>query len=97
MDNVQLGDECIIGTLAFIKADSIIPARSVVVGNPHKIIKPVTDEMLQWKTEGTALYQKLPKEMMENWELCEPLREIPVNLTTTESKYKTWNETKKEI
>src|ERR1700712_4064418 len=48
MDNVLLGDECIVGALSFIKADEIIPARSVVVGNPSKIIKQVTDEMINW-------------------------------------------------
>jgi phenylacetic acid degradation protein len=69
MDNVKLGDECVVGALTFIKADSIIPTRSVVVGNPHKIIKQVTDEMLQWKTEGTTLYQQLPGEMMKHWEV----------------------------
>lgn len=94
MDNVQLGDECIVGALTFIKADSIIAARSVVVGNPHKIIKTATDEMLQWKTEGTALYRQLPKEMMESWEPCEPLRNIPENNKEMNNDYKTWNETK---
>ena len=95
MDNVQLGDECIVGALTFIKADEIIPARSVVVGNPSKIIKQVTDEMISWKTEGTKLYQQLPKEMFENWIACEPLREIPENMKPQAVVYKTLNETKK--
>src|ERR1700704_735543 len=49
MDNVQLGDECIVGALSFIKADEIIPARSMVVGNPSRILKEVSDEMISWK------------------------------------------------
>src|ERR1700712_5660569 len=48
MDNVDLGDNCIVGALSFIKADKKIPARSMVVGNPSKIIKQVTDEMINW-------------------------------------------------
>ena len=95
MDNVQLGDECIVGALTFIKADEIIPTRSVVVGNPSKIVKQVTDEMISWKTEGTKLYQQLPKEMYENWIACEPLREIPENMKPQAVVYKTLNETKK--
>ncbi|MEO7292766.1 MAG: transferase hexapeptide repeat family protein, partial [Ginsengibacter sp.] len=55
MDNVELGDECIVGTLTFIKADEKIASRSLVVGNPSKIIKQVSDEMINWKTEGTKL------------------------------------------
>jgi phenylacetic acid degradation protein/carnitine operon protein CaiE len=88
MDNVQLGDECIIGALTFIKQDQKIPARSLVAGNPGKIIKQVTDEMLNWKTEGTKLYQSLPKEMFESWKECEPLRKIPGHLPLQAKDYK---------
>ena len=95
MDNVDLGDECIVGALTFIKADEKIPARSLVVGNPSKIIKRVSDEMMQWKTEGTKLYQQLPKEMFDTWKECEPLREIPGSYNTQAASYKTWNENKK--
>jgi len=77
MDNAEIGDESIIGALTFIKAGEKIPPRSVAAGNPAKIIKAVSDEMLQWKTEGTALYQALPGEMQAGWEPCEPLREAP--------------------
>jgi carbonic anhydrase/acetyltransferase-like protein (isoleucine patch superfamily) len=60
MDEVEIGEECIVGALTFIKAGEKIPRRSVVAGNPGKIIKEVTDEMILWKTEGTRLYQELP-------------------------------------
>ncbi len=80
MDNAELGDECIVGALTLIKQDEKIPARSLVAGNPGKIIKQVSDEMITWKTEGTRLYQALPKEMRESWKECEPLRELPVEL-----------------
>lgn len=95
MDNVELGDECIVGALAFIKADEKIPGRSLVIGNPSKIIKQVSDEMVQWKAEGTKLYQQLPKEMYESWKECEPLRAIPEDYKTQVAIYKTWNENKK--
>lgn len=94
MDNVELGDECIVGALTFIKADEKIPARSMVVGNPSKIIKQVSNEMIQWKAEGTKLYQQLPKEMYESWKECEPLREIIDQNNLQQQTYKTWNENK---
>lgn len=74
MDNAEIGEECIIGALSFIKAGEKIPRRSVVAGNPGKIIKQVSDEMLRWKTEGTALYQALPEDMRQGWQACEPLK-----------------------
>ncbi|MES2881362.1 MAG: transferase hexapeptide repeat family protein [Bacteroidota bacterium] len=78
MDEVHLGDECIVGALCFIKQGETIPPRSLVVGNPSKIIKQVSDEMLAWKTEGTKLYQQLPQQCIDTLELCQPLpAEIP--------------------
>ena len=94
MDNVQLGDECIVGALSFIKADEVFENRSLIVGNPAKKIKDVTDEMINWKTEGTALYRQLPKDMFASWKECNPLREIPENLPSQSANYKTWNENK---
>lgn len=94
IDNVVLGDGSIVGALSFVKADEQFASRSLIVGNPAKKIKDVTDEMLEWKTTGTQLYQALPKEMQEQWEPCQPLREIPSNQPAQESLYQTWNELK---
>ena len=94
MDNVDLGDECIVGALTFIKADEKIPRRSVVAGNPGKVIKEVSDEMIAWKSKGTALYQQLPEEMKDLWNGCEPLRERREHYLKQENVYKTWNESK---
>lgn len=91
MDNAKLGDECIVGALSFIKADWEVPARSLIVGNPAKIIKQVSDDMIQWKAKGTQLYQALPKEMFESCKPCEPLREMEQNRPSQELLYKTWN------
>lgn len=100
MDNVILGDECIVGALSFIKADEEFETRSLIVGNPAKKIKEVSDEMISWKTEGTALYQQLPEDMRKYWKKCEPLRELPPHYAqntdnNTHEIYKTWNQQRK--
>ena len=96
MDNAIIGKESIVGALTFIKAGEVIPERSVVAGNPGKIIRQVSDEMLQWKTEGTALYQKLPSECREYLKECEPLRQAPDSKPTMETSYKIWKEVKSD-
>lgn len=96
MDDAEVGDECIIGALSFIKAGMKIPNRKMVVGNPAVIVKDISDEMIDWKTKGTALYQKLPKECYESLRAVAPLREIPSNRPTQEAFYKTLEEFKKE-
>lgn len=90
MDHVNLGEECIIGALAFVPEGLEIPKRKVVVGNPAKIVKDVSDEMIAWKTEGTGWYQQLPKELHETLKECEPLRDEPVDREDQKSGYETW-------
>ena len=94
MDNVQLGDECIVGALSFIKADEVFENRSLIVGNPAKKIKEVGDEMIAWKTAGTKLYQQLPANLYATLKECEPLTEIPKGKEILTVNFKTWNETK---
>lgn len=94
MDNVVLGDECIVGALSFVKADEQFERRSLIAGNPAKKIKDVSDEMIGWKTEGTKLYQQLPKQLFESWKACEPLTKSAENAEQQKAVYKTWNETK---
>jgi phenylacetic acid degradation protein len=94
MDRVDIGDECVIGALSFIKADEVIPARSLVVGNPHKIIRQVSDDMVAWKTEGTQIYMQLPADCHATLTPCEPLREVPADREVQQVAYQTWNERK---
>jgi phenylacetic acid degradation protein len=94
MDNVELGDECITGALTLIREGEKIPSRSLLVGNPGRIVKQVSDEMIAWKTEGTKLYQALPGEMHKSWQPTEPLRDIPPAIHQQKDTYSTWKNNK---
>jgi phenylacetic acid degradation protein/carnitine operon protein CaiE len=96
MDEVELGDECIIGALCFIRAGEKIPRRSLVVGNPGKIIREVDDDMIAWKTKGTQLYQQLPAECYASLRPCEPLRVAPKHQPEApDTSYAPWLKAKK--
>jgi carbonic anhydrase/acetyltransferase-like protein (isoleucine patch superfamily) len=94
MDDAEIGDESIIGALSLITANTKIPPRSLVVGNPGKVIKEVSDEMIAWKTKGTRLYQSLPQDMREHAQVCEALTEIPAERPSQERLYEIWNKIK---
>jgi carbonic anhydrase/acetyltransferase-like protein (isoleucine patch superfamily) len=94
MDRVNVGHESIVGALAFVAADTSVPPRSVIVGNPAKVVKQVTDEMIAWKTEGTKIYQQLPEDCRRGLRAVEPLREVPENRRVQSGEYSTWNERK---
>ncbi|MFN8166704.1 MAG: transferase hexapeptide repeat family protein [Bacteroidia bacterium] len=93
MDNAVIGDHSIVGALCFVPDGMIVPERKIVVGNPAKIVKDVSDEMIEWKSKGTALYQSLPEEMRKTFKACEPLREIPKDRPKQQDIYKTWKKT----
>ena len=95
MDDAEVGDECIIGALCFIRAEMKIPNRKLVVGNPAIIKGNVSDDMLEWKSEGTKFYQELPLECMNTLRECDPLRAIPKDRPPQKTSYKSWKETKK--
>ena len=94
LDDAEIGNECIVGALTLVKSEMKVPNRKIIVGNPGKIIKDVSDEMLIWKTEGTKLYQKLPKNCFETLKECEPNSKKTI-FSEDKVNYKTWNKTKK--
>ncbi len=92
MDQAIIGSESIVGALTFVKTKSEIPPRSLVVGNPAKIIKQVSDEMIQWKTKGTEIYQQLAAEAHQNIIPCEPLRHTPPGRKIQSGDFEPWQE-----
>ena len=87
MDDVVIGKGSIVAALTFVSSNTIIPERSLVVGNPGKVIKQVSDEMLAWKTEGTKYYQKLPADCQNTLIACEALTEIEANRPMQQKDY----------
>ena len=94
MDRAVVGEGSIVGAMTFVPADMEIPNRKIAVGNPAKIIKDVTDKMLDWKTKGTQLYQTLPGDMHEYLEETKALTEIPKDRPNQEKLFEVWNDIK---
>jgi len=92
MDKVRIGKECIVGALSFIKAEEHIPDRSLVVGNPARIVKEVSDEMIAWKSEGTHLYKQLPAQCHESLRPCQPLTEVPSQRPRQAATFTPWKQ-----
>lgn len=96
MDDAIIGDECIVGAMAFVKAETKFNKRQLIVGNPAKAIKEISDEMIAWKTAGTKLYQQLPADCHDSLKEVKPLREVPTDRPVQEDFYKTLAELKKK-
>lgn len=102
MDDAEVGENSIVGALCFVPAEMKIPPRKIVVGNPAKIIKDVSDDMIAWKTEGTKLYQSLPKESHQTLKEIGLDEVLSTSAISTEDPYngqqrslfETWKKTK---
>ena len=55
------------------------PDGAVMVGNPAKMVKQMSEKDIAWKTEGTQWYQRLPKECHDTLTPCQPLQEGDLN------------------
>lgn len=95
MDNAVVGAGAIVGALSFVPEGMQIPDRMLAVGSPARIVKPVSDEMLAWKTAGTKLYQALPAQLHATLRECEPLREAPPDRPARPASYETWQQTQR--
>ena len=95
MDDVVLGDGSFVGALSFVPANSDFEPRSLIVGNPAKRVKEVSEEMYNHKVEGTELYRQLPSNMHELSEEVEPLTEMPENRIEDFPEFDTWEKRKK--
>lgn len=95
MDGAVIGKESVVGALCFVPSKMIVEDRKVVVGNPARVVKEVSDEMADWKTQGTKLYQQLPDDCRKSLKPCEPLREVPKNRKKQKADYFIWKESNK--
>ncbi|MFZ9451812.1 MAG: transferase hexapeptide repeat family protein [Bacteroidia bacterium] len=96
MDDVEIGEACIVGALSFVAAQQRFGPRQLIVGNPAKAIKTVSEAMIRWKTEGTALYRELARNGNRDIKACRPLRKpatSKANVSPLQT-YKTWNKLK---
>ena len=96
MDGAEIGDECIVGAMACVKAETVFQNRKLIVGNPAQVIKDVSQEMIDWKTAGTKLYQQLPADCHDSLKAVAPLREIPIDRPVQEDFYKTLQQIKRK-
>ena len=90
MDDVVLGAGSFVGALSLVPANTEWEERSLVVGNPARCVKKVSDKMYNHKVEGTELYRKLPSRMHELSEVVEPLAKVPENRVEDFPDFDTW-------
>ena len=75
LDEAVIGPESLVGALSLVKSDMRAPARSLIAGNPAKIVRALPAEAVVWKNDGDGEYQRLARQSLTDFEECEPLAE----------------------
>lgn len=76
LDDAEIGAESLIGAMSLVKSDMRAPMRSLIAGNPARIIREMAPESIKWKNDGNGEYQRLARLSFTDFEECEPLREV---------------------
>jgi len=76
LDEAVIGAECLIGALSLVKSDMRAPARSLIAGNPAKIVREIPADAIAWKNDGDGEYQRLARQSVADFVECEPLTEV---------------------
>lgn len=79
MDNAVIGESSFVAACSFIKAGMEVPPHSLVSGVPAKVIRPLTEQEMEWKLEGTVLYQNLTRRCLATMVETEALIAIEDN------------------
>ncbi len=76
MDGAEIGESAIVAAMAFVKAGMQVPPRSLVLGSPAKVVRPLTEEEIAWKRKGTQEYQQLAVQCLQQMEAVAPLAAV---------------------
>lgn len=73
MDGAVLGAYSILAACAFVKAGQDLPERSLIAGLPAKVMRPLSEDEIRWKLDGTRTYQTLTERCLRSLVEVAPL------------------------
>jgi len=73
LDMAVIGPENLVAALALVKSDTETPPRSLVAGNPAKVVKTFEPHQVTWRNDGAGEYQKLTRSALTELVEVDPL------------------------
>jgi gamma-carbonic anhydrase len=66
MDGAMIGEDSVVGAGALVTEGTVVPPKSLILGSPAKVKRPVTDKELAWIKESADNYVKYARQYMGN-------------------------------
>ena len=79
MDDAVIGERAIVAACAFVPAGTQVPPEVLVAGVPAKVKRPLTEQEMAWKHEGTLTYQDLTRRSLASLREVAPLAQVEVD------------------
>ncbi len=79
LDYCEIGADSIVAAQALVRANEIVPPRSMMAGIPAKRIRDITDKDLEWKRLATIDYKRLPPLYHKGLKPADPLKSAEIN------------------
>jgi phenylacetic acid degradation protein len=76
LDYCEIGADSIVAAQALVRANEVVPPRSMMAGIPAKRIRDVTDKDLEWKRLATTDYKRLPPLYHKSLKPADPLKAV---------------------
>ena len=76
MDDAEIGEESLVAAMAFVKAKTVVPPRTLVAGVPATVVRGLEPDEIDWKGQGTEIYQHLAERYRATAAVVEPLAAV---------------------
>ena len=72
MDGAVIGEDSVVGAGALVTENTIVPPKSLILGSPAKVKRPVTEQELAWIRESAQNYRKYSRQYLSGPEKPRP-------------------------
>lgn len=79
MDHAIIGENSFVAAMTFVKSGMSAGANMLIGGVPAKEIRPLKEEEIRRKSEGTKLYQRLAAHSIKSMQEVVPLESVEPN------------------
>jgi carbonic anhydrase/acetyltransferase-like protein (isoleucine patch superfamily) len=76
MDHAVIGENSFVAAMSFVKSGMCAAANMLIGGVPAKEIRPLKEEEIRWKSQGTMLYQRLAARSITTMREVVPLKSV---------------------
>jgi carbonic anhydrase/acetyltransferase-like protein (isoleucine patch superfamily) len=76
LDAAVIGPDNLIGALSLVRSDTVTPPRSLLAGNPAKVVRTFEPHQVTWRNDGHGEYQRLAREALTDIVPVEPLTSV---------------------